>query len=213
VKQIRKGAEPRELRQHRLAGGRFADVQGETKWKQHLQEALLRDQGGLCCYCMTRISRTAMKVEHYLCQDDHPGRDLEYDNLFAACEGGTGLPREQQTCDTRKGNAALTICPSANIEPFLKYLGDGSIDSVNPDYRHDFAVTLNLNTDKLKRARRGVLDGLVAVLQRASKGEWKRLDLEEELRRWRSRDADGNFKPFSEVGVYFLEKQRRRRAG
>ncbi len=55
-----------------------------------------------------------------------------------------------------------------------------------------------------------MLDGLLDALKRTSHGKWKRLDLEEELGRWRSRDADGNFKPFCEVGVYFLKKRLQR---
>jgi len=212
VKQIRKQAEPPELRAHRRAGGDFSDPQGETRWKERLQAALLREQGGLCCYCMRRVSRESMKVEHYLCQERHPERALDHDNLFAACPGGEGSPREHQTCDTRKGNAALTIHPAGNIEPFLRYLSDGTIAAKNLAYQADLDVTLNLNAAALKRARLGVLDGLVAALGRLmpGPGAWKPARLRDELARWQARDEHGDFREFCQVVVYFLEKRLRR---
>jgi uncharacterized protein (TIGR02646 family) len=210
MKQIRKGAEPPGLRKHRLDDGRFDDAQGETRWKEQTKRQILRDQGGLCCYCMARISLGDMKVEHYLCQDDHADQDCAWDNLFGACQGGTGQPPAQQHCDTRKGNAALTIHPCGNIEPFLRYLADGSLASSNPDYQRDIDDTLNLNLEKLRRARLGVLEGAVYTLTSASAGEWKLPRLQEELERWESRDADGNFRELCQVVIEFLRKRIRR---
>lgn len=210
MRQIHKGAEPRALRAHRLAGGRFADAQGESRWKEQTQDQILRDQGGLCCYCMARITRSDMKVEHYLCQDDHADRDCDWDNLFGACQGGAGLAPAQQHCDTRKGNAALTLHPAGNIEPFLRHLADGSLASPNPDYQRDIDTTLNLNVEKLRRARLGVLEGVLHVLTRAMSGAWKPARLQEELTRWESRDQDDNFREFAQVVVYYLRRRLRR---
>jgi uncharacterized protein (TIGR02646 family) len=207
VKRVHKQAEPRELRAHRLAGGGFGDAQGDARWKERLQEALLHEQGHLCCYCMARISREAMKVEHHRCQERYPERAVDYSNLFAACPGGQGLPRAQQTCDTHKGNADLTIDPSGNIEPFIRFLVDGSVAATRPDYQHDLDVTLNLNTAALKRARRGVLTGLVAGLNRLMPDEWKAARLRDELRRWQARDDRHRFREFCQVCVGFLERR------
>lgn len=211
MKQIRKGAEPPALRAHRLAGGRFADAQGESRWKEKAQDAILRDQGGLCCYCTARISRADMKVEHYLCQDLHGDQDCAWDNLFGACQGGTGCEPAEQHCDTRKGNAALTIHPAGNIEPFLRYLADGRIVASNPAYQHDLDETLNLNVEKLRRARIGVLEGLVDALTRDRTGEWRCERLREELERWTARDDAGDFRAFCQVAAEFLRKQLKRR--
>lgn len=161
---------------------------------------------------MARISRETMKVEHYLCQERHPERALDYDNLFAACSGGEGLPRAQQTCDSRKGNAELSIHPAGNIEPFLKYLADGTIVSTISAHQVDLDDTLNLNAAALKRAREAVLTGLMDVLKRAmpKTKEWNRARLEEELARWRARDELGDYREFCRVVIYYLEKRLRR---
>lgn len=207
MRQIHKGAEPRGLRAHRLAGGQFADAQGESRWKEQTQDQILQDQGGLCCYCMSRISRTDMKVEHYLCQDDHADRDCDWNNLFGACQGGSGMAPAQQHCDTRKGNAALTLHPAGNIEPFLRYLADGRLASSNPDYQHDLDTTLNLNVEKLRRARLGVLEGVLQVLTRTNAGQWKPARLQEELTRWESRGPGGNLREFCQIVVYALRRR------
>lgn len=212
MKQIRKQSEPPELRAHRRAGGSFGDPQGGTRWKERLQESLLREQGRLCCYCMARIARETMKVEHYLCQERHPERALDHDNLFAACSGGEGLPRAQQTCDSRKGNAELSIYPAGNIEPFLKYLPDGMIVSTISTQQVDLDDTLNLNAAVLKRARVAVLTGLMDGLKRElpRTKEWNRARLQEELERWRARDEHGDYREFCQVVIYYLEKRLRR---
>ncbi|MBA3549302.1 MAG: TIGR02646 family protein [Nannocystis sp.] len=210
MKQIRKRSEPPELRAHRRAGGHFGDPQGDTKWKERLQEALLREQGRLCCYCMARISRERMKVEHYLSQERHPERALDHCNLFAACAGGEGWPRALQTCDTRKGSAALSINPTGNIEPFLRYLADGTISSADPAYQQDLDTTLNLNAAALKRARKAVIQGLVIAFEREMPKHWKPSRLREELARWEARDERGDYREFCRVVVYFLEKRLRR---
>lgn len=210
MRQIHKQAEPRELRAHRLAGGGFEDPQGESRWKERLQEALLRDQGAICCYCMRRIHRESMKVEHHRCQERHPERALDYDNLFGACPGNPGQPWTRQTCDSRKGNADLTLIPSGNIEPFLRYLADGTITSDNPDYQRDLDVTLNLNVAELTRARRSVQTGLIAALHRRMPGEWKTATLQAELERWQQRDAHGNYHEYCQVAAHLLRRRLRR---
>lgn len=210
MRQIRKQAEPRELREHRLGGGRFEDPQGATRWKERLQDALLRDQGGLCCYCMKRLERKAMKIEHLRCQERNPDRELDYDNLFAACPGNEGVPWTRQTCDARKRNDDLHIDPSGNIEPFIRYRPDGTVVSSVPGYQHDFDQTLNLNLAELRHARAGVLEGLIAGLERETQGTWKEQRLLEELARWEALDHQGNRREFCAVVVYFLKKRLRR---
>jgi uncharacterized protein (TIGR02646 family) len=208
MKNITKNSEPRSLVEHRLKDGQFADAQGEGRWKTELQEALLEEQGGICCYCMGRISEGQMKVEHFRCQDRYRERELDYRNLMAACMGGEGHPRKQQHCDTRKGNLDIEINPTGDVERVLRYLSDGTVESGDPQYADDLNEVLNLNVSKLIRSRKSTHDGLFDALVRTlGKREWRESELERELGNWRARDSSGNFRPFVQVGVYFLQKR------
>lgn len=111
MRQIIKKREPRSLTEHRASS--HADYENYAD-KQGLREAIVRDQGGICCYCMQRIKpdERRMKIEHWAAQDTNPERQLDYRNLLGACLGGQGHPLAQQHCDTRKGSQALTIHPT-----------------------------------------------------------------------------------------------------
>jgi hypothetical protein len=159
---------------------------------------------------MKRIDRESMKVEHRSCQERHPERALDYDNLFAACPGNPGQPWPHQTCDSHKANADITINPGGNIEPFLRYLADGRLVSDNPEYQRDIDATLNLNVPELMRARRSVQTGLLDALTRLMPREWKVAHLKDELERWERRDPQGNYREFCQVVVYLLRKRIRR---
>jgi hypothetical protein len=67
--------------------------------KDGLRAALVRDQRGLCCYCMTRVEATGtrMKIEHWRCQSRNADLELAYSNLLAACLGGMVSPRRLST--------------------------------------------------------------------------------------------------------------------
>jgi len=65
VRAIQKNTEPRSLVEHRAqAHCDYANVPADTK--QALRNALVAEQGSLCCYCMGRIRPDAdsMKIEH-----------------------------------------------------------------------------------------------------------------------------------------------------
>jgi uncharacterized protein (TIGR02646 family) len=208
MKKIIKGHEPRGLAEHRSKGGHFDDVQGEGQWKAELKEALLRDQGGICCYCMARISDSTMKVEHFRCQDDHPDETLDYRNLLAACMGGEGHPPRNQHCDTRKRNAEISLNPTGDVERIIRYLTDGSVAVRDSQYDNDLEI-LNLNLEILVRSRKQTLSGIFeALAHKLGKREaWTDADLGREINRLSARNPDGNFIPFAQVGVYLLKKR------
>ena len=101
MKRITKGPEPKSFTRHRRQSnanyGNYAEKHG-------LRDVLIEEQGGLCCYCMRRISVPNMKIEHWACQQRYPHKQLEYQNLLAACDGGEGAAKHLQHCDTRSGD-------------------------------------------------------------------------------------------------------------
>ena len=211
MKKIVKRREPAELREHRKHGGKYDDVQGESRWKDRLRETLLAEQGHLCCYCMQAITADASKIEHFRCQENHQELALDYDNLLAACLGGQGSPGHLQHCDTAKANQDISIDPKANPELHVRYTIDGKVRSDDPSVHHDLTDVLRLNAPNLVRARKQVIDSLVHELSArlGARGTWKTADIDTWLRRWATREDD-RFLPFAQLGVYFLEKWRRR---
>ncbi|WP_373398382.1 retron system putative HNH endonuclease [Algoriphagus halophilus] len=109
MKKIVKGNEPRSLTQHRNSEHSNYNNYAE---KDDLRNSLVRDQRGICCYCMGRIEATEakMKIEHFLSQSLHPDKELEYNNLFGACLGNMKANADEH-CDTfKKIKNSIFIC-------------------------------------------------------------------------------------------------------
>jgi len=128
---------------------------------------------------------------------------LDYRNLLGACRGGNGLPKEKQHCDTRKSDQDLCFCltDSAHpIEPHIKFLGDGRIDSDNDSIKTAINDVLNLNLDHLVSKRKAVLD---AFKQRLGKGK---LNASRELEKWDG-SQPGYLPEYAQVMVHWLKKK------
>jgi uncharacterized protein (TIGR02646 family) len=163
VRQIVKGAEPASLTAHRQTPHCDYENYGP---KEDLRHALVTEQRGLCCYCMGRVHNapTTMKIEHWRCQSRHPGEQLNYRNLLAACLGGNGQPAHLQHCDTRKGDSDLQWNPADathHIETRVRYEVDGSIHADDTMFDEQLDQVLNLNLPLLKNNRKGVLDAVL----------------------------------------------------
>lgn len=75
--------------------------------KAQLRTALVKEQFFLCCYCQDTIKGEALdtKVEHFLPKESHKSNTFDYQNLFAACNGGERDPLKYRPvhCDSFKG--------------------------------------------------------------------------------------------------------------
>lgn len=208
MRTIQKGPEPTTLTQHRQQP--HADYDNYTD-KDDLRQALVAEQRGLCCYCQSRIRATSqgMKIEHWQCQADHPGRQLDFGNLLGACFGGHGRPEREQHCDTRKGNNALcfSVCDTAHpIERQIRFLGNGTIKADDVDIDEALNTVLNLNLSRLVSNRKAVL---AAFQQRLQNG--RRVDPARELPKWDGGEP-GELPEFAQVVVYWLRKKQERAA-
>lgn len=208
MRTIQKGPAPASLTQHRQQP--HADYGNYTD-KDDLRQALVAEQRGLCCYCQSRIRATSegMKIEHLQCQADHPGRQLDFDNLLGACRGGHGRPEREQHCDTRKGNNALcfSVCdPAHPIERQIRFLGDGTIKADDVDIDEALNTVLNLNFSRLVSNRKAVL---AAFQQRLQDG--RRVDPARELPKWDGGEP-GELPEFAQVVVYWLRKKQAKAA-
>lgn len=184
---IKKGNTPQELIEYQKTPG--ASYSGMPKpVKDKVREALLRDQGHVCAYCMKRIpetdkdilaeNHTGMKIEHINPQHKKVGDDLDYQNMIATC---CGKEKDNEShcltndkalrhCDTSKGSNDITLNPlNPEVEPTIYYTSEnGKIFSLNQQWNRDLTEEnkLNLNIFRLSQNRKSALDGLINIIKK-----------------------------------------------
>lgn len=209
MRTIPKGAEPASLAQHRSGGGDYESYRD----KDALRTCLVKEQRGLCCYCLSRIRAMpgAMKVEHWHCQAHHKAEELDYSNLLAACMGNEGKAHAGQHCDTWKGDRGLSRNPANplhRVEDLIRFEGDGHMRSDDPGFNAELNDVLNLNLPFLKRNRKAALEAFLATL--AKRGPLARITLQNWLDHWNGDTGAGQLEPFCQVVVYWLRKRLKR---
>lgn len=217
---IDKGAEPRELVEHRASSpnASYADFRALDA----LRAALVKEQGHLCAYCMQRITATpsGMKIEHWYPQNPAkrdaketgptPRGPLDFGNMLGVCTGGEHRPRAEQHCDTRKGNRLLTLDPLDHPERFLRFTVDGAVLAKTPAMQRELDDVLNLNVDRLKHNRKRAWDGAYAALKRGGDRSFRPGSLRKEIDRQRQLDPHGKRPEYCGHVAFFLEKKLRR---
>lgn len=199
MKFIKKGIEPQAWRDYRTTEGvSFSAI-------KELKEALLEEQGHICCYCMSRISSDKMKVEHWKPRT-YKEYILDYNNLLAAC---TGDSCSDFHCDTRKEDDEITLNPTdakQKINEIITYQwSDGAL--VFPShFEKDIERILNLN-DSVLRANR--LAALKAVKNVLLQKKYTKAEVEKQLQKFKNVDKGGKFQPYCMIVVRFLEKKLR----
>ena len=163
MRTITKGREPSRLARHRAVDRRDYE---NYPYKDELRAALVKEQRGLCCYCMVSVTDSASttKIEHWASQSGYPELRLVYLNLLAACLGGLGQPEELQHCDTRKGPRDLKFNPANpehRVDRRIGFKADGTIISSDQEFDTQLNEVLGLNLPMLKNRRKSVLAGIL----------------------------------------------------
>jgi uncharacterized protein (TIGR02646 family) len=158
MRHIRKRAEPADFAAWKQSRARtWEDLAGERK--QRVREALLAEQGHLCCYCCRGLKAESGHIEHLAPRAKYPGRQLDYANLLLSCDG---IDAKAAHCGHRKGERELLVTP---LQPAcadcFRYTHDGQILPVKDGGREDAAAstirTLALDTDRLTELRKRVI--------------------------------------------------------
>jgi uncharacterized protein (TIGR02646 family) len=210
MRQITKGKEPQVLKEYRsVEGATYNGFQTKIRMDK-LRTSLVAEQGAICCYCMQRIRPVVdfMKVEHWLCQDDHEDEALNYKNMLGACMGNQGHDEEEEHCDTSKKNKSLArnpANPDHHVEQYIRYLPDGRIQANDPIFNDQLSDVLNLNLEYLKKNREAVLDGFIYSLPKI--GPLKKSELKRMIKEWSGADGRARLHPFCGVVVYWLRKR------
>ncbi len=124
--------------------------------KQILRDALIKEQHGLCAYCMRKITNdNSTTIEHFrsLSTDVDKNGALDYHNMLGVCDGGrkVGVKKEALCCDAAKGDSDITIDPlNKDIMSKIGYTKDGFIKVLdgNKDLENDVNMILHLNGER-----------------------------------------------------------------
>lgn len=224
---IQKGDAPDSLIQYQKAKNAYFDGCN----KNDIRDKLLEEQGHLCAYCMRRIYKDTMKIEHWYPENRLTDKEcLDYSNMLGCCPGhNNGDAGRNDTCDTHKGNSIIAVDPrnSNHIERIKYSSKNGSISSDNDSIivRHygekeglteykttlqkDIDETLNLNENAhyLMQNRKEVLDEVKDFLSKKKKeGNWTTKDIKRILQEYETPDTNGRKKPYAGIVIWYLKK-------
>jgi uncharacterized protein (TIGR02646 family) len=208
MREIHKGPEPKELTEYRALPSADYDGGDFTPVKDVIRTSLLKEQGHLCAYCMQRIDKGNMKVEHWHSRKIYKKEQLDYKNLLGCCKGNEGSPPKNQHCDTKKGNDDISFNPSKPEHHAclkIRYTGGGKIYSLEETFNCELNEILNLNLKRIEENRKEKLDGMIKVLSK-NRGLWTRSNILREIKKWEERDSEGQFKEYNGIVLHHLYK-------
>lgn len=114
MRYIQKKEEPNSLTEYRKNRNAYFD---SFSGKDDIREALLKEQGYLCGYCMRRIKdKKETKIEHIVPQStlkEDERQALDYKIMLGVCYGNCkkGRGAEALICDAHRGNKDLNVNP------------------------------------------------------------------------------------------------------
>lgn len=195
---IKKGKEPLGWHNHRCTPG--AGYQA----KLVLRNALLREQGYICAYCMQRISVSNSRIEHLKSRHHNPELALDYQNMVICCSGKSG---NEAHCDVKKGDKPISFSPLLpQLEASISYSSHtGRIKSNNATWDTEINDVLNLNASLLCQNRKNALEGVIQILD--PKKKWNPTELKKQLPNWTNPDSGGQLRPYCGIVRYFLSKR------
>lgn len=176
--------------------------------KSALVNALLKEQGFLCCYCEVRIDRNNSHIEHIKPQSIYKEEALNYSNMLSSCLNET-KKGEPLHCGRKKGNwfdEVLLVSPlDPGCEERFGFLGDGEIfaQDDNDAGACETIKRLGLNIPKLKSLRKSAIDTFIEIIEDESHDtDFPAIFVSA----YSSRDGEGRFGEFCTTIKYIYEK-------
>jgi len=156
VKYIVKSTEPESFTTWKNSGDKvYSDLRNPVK--SELKNALLLDQGHICCYCESKIRSNNSHIEHLDPQCNNNGNDLDFNNLLCSCQKQLSIG-EPRHCGNSKANDNIDIHPLQNdCETKFKYTADGYIEGIDNDAQETIE-TLQLNIENLNNLRANAIE-------------------------------------------------------
>lgn len=201
------------------------DGRSEVYNKKQLKEALMREQGYICCYCGKRLLSEKIhhvSIEHLKVKTDYKRDTYNYFNLMASCLGGSRaeyesgelvkpvLPNKQRHCNVRRGDLAISVHPlQSDVGNHFHY--DKKDGRIILNEENKLSVTnlgLNdnpgLNQDRLKRVSLAI-QLRSQLIQYFTNKEDVGIKLNELISKYKQFDENGKLVPFSFVIVAALQ--------
>ncbi len=114
ISRVKRDAQWRQSEQADSANARMAF---DLLDKSIIRKQLIKEQHGLCAYCMRRINDSKKMnrtvIEHWMPIDADFSQALNYSNMMVCCDGGRMNDDAHRImhCDASKGNRVIAISP------------------------------------------------------------------------------------------------------
>lgn len=197
MKYIEKGDEPQSFTDWKDLANEdwkptYDKLSGQEK--KDTKNALMEEQGHICCYCERVLKYDDSHVEHLNPQCSSEEERLEFNNMLCSCQQ-TLKKGEPLHCGNSKGDKIILITPLQNdCKSKFTYTEDGQIGFVDEDTKETINY-LKLDIDKLNDLREGIIDTFI-YLDPIEKNE---LLSEEECRKYATKYlelSNGKYNPF-----------------
>lgn len=119
--------------------------------KDKIRKHLVKEQHGLCAYCMRRITENGSKttIEHWMPLSKGKEKALDYQNMLGVCHGGRKQDNDRQRilcCDASKAEEVIVLDPqNRHHMEDIAYKKDGTIYSMSGGFEDDINNKLCLN--------------------------------------------------------------------
>lgn len=163
MKYIIKGDEPKSFTEWKALSNddwkpTYDQLSGQVK--KDVKNALIIEQGGICCYCEKKLSYDDSHIEHLNPQCTTTEGQLDFQNMLCSCQKHL-KKKEPLHCGNSKGHDIITITPLQIdcIDKFT-YTEDGYIGFTDRDSEKTIK-SLQLNIDKLNDFRKQVIEPFI----------------------------------------------------
>lgn len=140
--------------------------------RRAMRQALLTEQGHVCCYCNRRIMESPsvdniaeFHIEHFRPQHAFEHLELEYQNLHASCFKNDN-PNGRRHCGPAKGDwfdEELTLSPLNDHRDRLRYGHNGEVLESTDSAVTAMVKKLNLNDKMLVSEREAQIAGILSA--------------------------------------------------
>lgn len=128
--------------------------------KKDVKNALIAEQGGICCYCERKLNYDDSHIEHLNPQCNSEEGQLDFQNMLCSCQKHL-KKREPLHCGNSKGKDAIAITPlHTDCKDKFTYTEDGHIEFTNEDSKKTIQ-SLQLNIDKLVNLRLSAIEPFI----------------------------------------------------
>ncbi len=162
MKYIAKGEEPNSFTEWKALANdewipTYSQLSGDVK--RDVKNALIIEQGGICCYCERKLNYEDSHIEHLSPQCNDEGQ-LDFQNMLCSCQKHL-KKKEPLHCGNSKGADEIPITPlENNCEIRFTFTADGQIEHTCQDSKETIKI-LQLNIDKLINLRRNAIEPFI----------------------------------------------------